>query len=157
MREFFAPLRAGLLTVLVSDVDYERVKKHKWRGDDTGASGKPYIKTDLKLDDGRRTSLYLHRFITGCPPAYRADHRDIGGGHLGLAGHRDRHLAGRADGGLHGDPAHPGRRRDGPDRTARLVGRRAGGAARFARPVVERRPHWRLRDLALYIFSQVSA
>ena len=32
-----------------------------------------------------------------------------------------------------------------------------GRAARFARPVVERRPHRRLRDLALYIFSQVSA
>ena len=75
MREFFAPLRAGLLTVLVSDVDYERCRGYRWRGDDTGASGKPYIKTDIVRDDVR-TTMYLHRFITGCPPAYRTDHRD---------------------------------------------------------------------------------
>lgn len=75
MREIFAPLRAGLLTVLVSDVDYERVKKHKWRGDDTGASGKPYVKTDIVVED-RRTTMYLHRFITGCPPHMRTEHRD---------------------------------------------------------------------------------
>jgi hypothetical protein len=76
LREFFAPMRAGLLTVLVSDVDYERCRGYRWRGDDTGASGKPYIKTDIVRDDGARTTMYLHRFITGCPPAYRADHRD---------------------------------------------------------------------------------
>lgn len=28
------------------------------------------------MPDGRKSSLYLHRFITGCPAAYKVDHRD---------------------------------------------------------------------------------
>ena len=75
MRELFAPMRAGLLVVLVSDVDYERCRQHQWRGDDTGASGKPYIKTDIVLEE-KRTTMYLHRFITGAPAAYKVDHRN---------------------------------------------------------------------------------
>lgn len=72
----FVRLRADVLVCLVSDIDHERCKRYRWRADDSGESGLPYVKTTLRLEDGRKTSLYLHRFITGCPAAYKVDHRD---------------------------------------------------------------------------------
>lgn len=63
---------------LISDIDADRVAKHRWRADSHNASGKPYVKTTLHNGE-TRTSMYLHRFITGCPRTMRTDHRDNDG------------------------------------------------------------------------------
>lgn len=56
---------------LISDVDGPRIRQHKWHACTKNASGKPYVRTTIA---GK--TIYLHRMIIGCPPAYRGDHRD---------------------------------------------------------------------------------
>lgn len=56
---------------LISDIDQQRCIRYRWRADENNASGKPYVKTSI----GRLT-VYLHRFITRAPDAYRVDHRN---------------------------------------------------------------------------------
>lgn len=68
-------LYCGRVT-LISDIDYDRVIQHRWRANEHTASGKPYVCTTLVLPEGRKTTVYLHRFITGCPAVYRVDHKD---------------------------------------------------------------------------------
>jgi hypothetical protein len=69
-------LQCGRAT-LISDIDEERVRRHKWRSDEHNASGKPYVKATIA---GR--TVYLHRFIVHRPPdillpaTMRVDHRD---------------------------------------------------------------------------------
>lgn len=76
MKELFVRYGQSVVAVAVSDIDLDRVRQHTWRADDTGASGKPYVKATVRTLEGRWTSLYMHRFITGCPAVYRVDHRD---------------------------------------------------------------------------------
>lgn len=64
---------------LVSDVDYDRLAQYNWRIDRSSASGKPYVKRSLLLPDGRTTSVYMHREITGCPRGLEVDHGDRDG------------------------------------------------------------------------------
>ena len=55
----------------ISDVDYDRVIAHRWSINEHTASGKPYVRTTIA---GK--TVYLHRFITNCPPNMKTDHRD---------------------------------------------------------------------------------
>ena len=58
---------------LVSEIDYDRVKRHMWRynGDES-----PYAKTTVRGPDGRRHSLYLHRFIMLAPEGLDVHHKN---------------------------------------------------------------------------------
>ncbi len=60
---------------LVSDVDAELVRAHKWRANTANASGQPYVCTSLKIE-GKRTTGYLHRMIVKAPHTYKVDHKD---------------------------------------------------------------------------------
>lgn len=71
MKELVVTQRAGIVFALVSDIDYDRLREHRWSINDATASGKPYVRTTIE-----RKTIYLHRMITGCPPAYKVDHRD---------------------------------------------------------------------------------
>lgn len=64
------PLFCGRVAI-VSDIDYDRCMEHRWRADVHNASGKPYVKATVG-----RTSIYLHRLITGCQPPYKVDHKN---------------------------------------------------------------------------------
>lgn len=68
MRELF--LRCGRVA-LISDIDYERCSRHSWRASERNQKNKPYIRTDID-----KKTVYLHRFITNCPPTLKADHWD---------------------------------------------------------------------------------
>lgn len=63
-------LTRGLETV-VSDVDYELWRVHKWRAHQSPGSGLMYARTDI---DGR--AVYLHRAIVRPPAGMKADHVD---------------------------------------------------------------------------------
>lgn len=62
------------IAIPVSDIDYERCQLHTWRIDES--CGLPYVCTTVRTAEGKRTTLYLHRFITNCPPQYKVDHKD---------------------------------------------------------------------------------
>jgi len=55
----------------VSDIDAERISRHRWTAHTANASGKPYIRTYV-----HGKTIYLHRMLTGCPPTMRVDHKD---------------------------------------------------------------------------------
>lgn len=59
---------------LVSDVDYDWLRQHRWRLHDDNASGKPYVRGQI---EGK--TVYMHRAITKCSPLYKVDHRDSDG------------------------------------------------------------------------------
>jgi hypothetical protein len=71
----FIALNHGYSTK-VSDVDYDWLMTYCWRADTHTASGKPYVCTTVTLEDGKRTTVYMHRLITDCPMEYRVDHWD---------------------------------------------------------------------------------
>lgn len=64
------------MAVLVSDIDYERCMQYSWHVNEHNGSMKPYVCTTITTAEGKRTSLYMHRLITDCPPEYRVDHWD---------------------------------------------------------------------------------
>jgi hypothetical protein len=77
MRELH--LQNGLVA-LVSDVDLERCRQHKWRADSNNASGKPYVRTTPTIN-GKTVTIYLHRFIVKgiielLPGTVKVDHRN---------------------------------------------------------------------------------
>lgn len=59
---------------LISDVDHDRCREHKWRSHVHNASGKPYVRTEID-----KKTTYLHRFIVSgivfLPPTMKVDHR----------------------------------------------------------------------------------
>lgn len=65
--------------VHVSDADYDRCRRHRWRMHTANASGKPYARAEIA---GR--TIYMHRWIVGperIPIGYRVDHVDGHGLH----------------------------------------------------------------------------
>jgi len=64
---------------LVSDQDYEELAKYAWRISFGSRSGKPYVKRDVISEDGKKTTIFMHRSITGCPRGLEVDHRDRDG------------------------------------------------------------------------------
>ena len=60
---------------MISDIDFDVCRGIKWRANEANRTGVPYVVATMRIG-GRRTSVYLHRFITQCPPQYKVDHRD---------------------------------------------------------------------------------
>jgi hypothetical protein len=60
---------------MISDIDHDRVKQHRWFAHEANRTGTPYAATTMKIND-RRTTVYLHRFITQCPPQYKVDYQN---------------------------------------------------------------------------------
>lgn len=88
MKELF--LQCGRVA-LVSDVDHDLCREHKWRSHVHNASGKPYVRTQIA-----KATTYLHRFIVGkivfLPETMKVDHIDGDGllntrGNLRVASH----------------------------------------------------------------------
>lgn len=61
--------------VLVSDEDFEKVSKFKWQAH-TNQSKKWYAKRKFKLPNGKRKTVFLHRFILDPPEELHVDHID---------------------------------------------------------------------------------
>ena len=57
----------------VSYVDWERFGHLRWH---YGGENSPYAKRTVRMPDGSRKSLYLHRAIMNCPPGLVVNHRD---------------------------------------------------------------------------------
>lgn len=55
----------------VSAVDLPMLREHLWHVTTANASGQPYVRTTIA---GR--TVYMHRMIVQCPPAYKVDHKD---------------------------------------------------------------------------------
>lgn len=68
MRELYLPCGR---VALVSDVDHDRCRKHKWYAHSNNSSNVPYVRTTIQ---GK--TVYLHRFITDAPPTMKVDHED---------------------------------------------------------------------------------
>jgi len=77
------PLTKGYVA-LVSDEDFERVNAYKWY---TSVSPRTiYATRNLRLEDGKRRTVRMHRFITCVnDPQIEVDHRD----HDGLNNQRE--------------------------------------------------------------------
>lgn len=65
-------------TTIIDDEDFDRVKQHKWC-----ALEQPKYKenkfmavTNITHLDGRRETVYLHRFIMNAPKGLHVDHKD---------------------------------------------------------------------------------
>lgn len=67
------------LVALISDVDHERCRNYCWRAETNNASGKPYVRATPRIN-GRKKTIYLHRFIVGgivaLPETMKVDHRN---------------------------------------------------------------------------------
>jgi hypothetical protein len=59
--------------VLISACDYDRVMAHKWRkiSSEKGNYGPRFVYSTPRPE---RKNIYLHRFITNCPPDLCVDH-----------------------------------------------------------------------------------
>lgn len=64
---------------LVSDVDLVRCSQHRWHVSEANASRKPYVRTSIFTIARKKVTVYLHRFIAGCPSTMKVDHRDNDG------------------------------------------------------------------------------
>lgn len=58
----------------VSDIDYERLRKHRWWAFQSSQSNTWYAYTQVK-----RKTIFMHRMITGCPKGMEVDHQDNDG------------------------------------------------------------------------------
>ena len=62
---------AGRVTT-VSDEKYDLVMAHRWhlweeRHPDGSIKSGPYPRTNIRLPDGRKTTIKMHQLIMGCP------------------------------------------------------------------------------------------
>ncbi len=64
---------------IVDDDDYERVIGFKWFAHEDKTSRTIYAVTNIRLPNGQRTSISLHRFLMGNPKGFMVDHRDCNG------------------------------------------------------------------------------
>jgi hypothetical protein len=64
---------------LVSDIDYPILVQYSWYIITANASGKPYVRRAGVTEEGKKTTIYMHRQIVGVGPQYKVDHRDNDG------------------------------------------------------------------------------
>lgn len=65
------PLSKGKVT-LVDEADYEKVSQHKWYA--ANINGAFYARTNIKKEDGKGTTISLHRFLLNPPGRMQIDH-----------------------------------------------------------------------------------
>jgi hypothetical protein len=70
----YLPLTQGLVAQ-VSDEDFERVSRFKWHASAQGRQGDRFYACRFQTINGKRTKIWLHRFILGLP------HSIVGEGH----------------------------------------------------------------------------
>jgi hypothetical protein len=69
------PLTKGYHAV-VDDHDFERVAAYKWMVSAPSSNGKVrYAQRTIRVG-GKKKTILMHRFITGCPPDLEVDHID---------------------------------------------------------------------------------
>lgn len=66
------PLTQGKVA-LVDEQDYARVAKYKWRVK-KGGGGRPYAARVVRMPNGKRRLILLHRFIMHPPAGVQIDH-----------------------------------------------------------------------------------
>lgn len=69
------PLSGGKYVAVISAVDFRRCNRYSWhvhfsKGKNR-KKGAPYARAVI---DGKK--VYLHRFVTDCPPGYEPDHKN---------------------------------------------------------------------------------
>lgn len=62
----YIPLTQGLFAE-VDDADFERVNQFKWHASAQGSSGERFYACRFHQTKGKRTKVWLHRFIMGLP------------------------------------------------------------------------------------------
>lgn len=63
--------------VTIDDEDYDIISKHKWYVHWCGRRKKyKYAIANIRLSDGRRTTIKMHRVIMDAPSGYEIDHID---------------------------------------------------------------------------------
>lgn len=60
---------------LISDADFSKVSRHKWHAE-KGSSGVYYAATDIRLADGKRKTLRMHKLVLEVPTGFEVDHKD---------------------------------------------------------------------------------
>lgn len=61
------------VVALVDDEDYERINQHNWHAQ--AAKNKYYACAHME-QNGKRTKVYMHRYILGAPEGMQVDHID---------------------------------------------------------------------------------
>jgi len=89
----------GELHVVVDEEDYPLIKDHKWRVYKTKTQSRNnfYAQTDIKQDDGKWKTTYMHRLIMGNPKGKVIDHINHNGldnqrSNLRVVNHRENRL-----------------------------------------------------------------
>ena len=59
------------MIALVDDEDFERVRHYKWR-----LSKKGYVESTITRENGKQTTLQMHRMILNAPKGKQVDHAD---------------------------------------------------------------------------------
>ncbi len=60
----------------VSDIDYPYLIQYKWNVNGGKTVPLPYVRSSTSNEEGKQTTIYMHRVITKCPRGYKVDHRD---------------------------------------------------------------------------------
>lgn len=68
----------GQYFAIVDDEDFERVNQYRWCVSFNGARGKYYAIRTIRIN-GKRKTVFMHRFIMSAPDNMEVDHRDSNG------------------------------------------------------------------------------